>query len=192
MRVAALVETEQTLGFFGDADADAFPNPTGGPIDAPKPQRSATAQIKTVKTPVNAERGGETPRAPGKVRDRNRSATAVHKVNPFQRLDRPQKNPRPYALWFGGNIQGEPGAVDEIDIGMAVRKKQGAIARGQTPESVATGVVGQIGLGLHNAAAHAPRRQIVHENRADQETCQLNRIFRQVGPTQTVDGNGAH
>ena len=115
---------------------------------------------------------------------------APHQRDAFERLQRPQQHARAHAFALGADVERVPAAVDEIHIGVAAVEKQRAVARRRAAVGVPGRVADDVGLGLDDAAAHAPVRVIVDERLADEESRQRRRIGGKIGAAQPTRRSG--
>ena len=93
---------------------------------------------------------------------------AGHEGDAFERLECPQQHAGADVGTAGADVQGEPAAVDEVDVGMAAFKEQRGISRGLALVGVPARIAHDIGLGFDDASAHATPPVLAHQGLADQ------------------------
>jgi len=112
----------------------------------------------------------------------------LHESQALQRFQRSQQHSGPYPRRLAAHIEGEPAAIDEINVGVPSFQKQLAVARCAATEGMRRRVSDDVGFGLDDATGDTPVTMVVDEYLADEVAGQRRRISRQFGPAQTSNG----
>src|SRR5262249_39952511 len=174
--IATFIEPEHPVRFLGDADADAGGDLGFVPTGFAEPQRIAGEEIDAVEAGIDAEGGGEPAGTAGEVAWPVGTAAACHQADAVERLDGAQQGARPDAGLLARDVEGEPAAIDEIDIGVAAVEKERAVAARLTAEGMAARIADDIGLGLDDAAAGSALLAVMNQDAADQVARQRHRL----------------
>ena len=113
---------------------------------------------------------------------------ALHRPQALQRLERAQQDARSNPWRLTADIDGEPAAIDEINVGVSALQKQRVVAPRAAAERMCRRVADNVGLGLDDAAGDALARMIVDQYLADEVARQCGRISRQLGSAQPSNG----
>jgi len=95
-----------------------------------------------------------------------------HQGHAFERLESPQQHAGAGPGTARGDVEGEPAAVDEVDVGMPALEEQRRIAGGLALVGMAAGIAHDVGLGFDDASAHQPAPVLAHERLADKPASQ--------------------
>src|ERR1017187_5376703 len=119
---SALVEAKQAVRLLrqSNAHAGADRDRSGGPRHGAEPDRARGAQVKAVKTPVDAQRRRQAARSGRQLVHRRAGPAAAHQLDSIQRLQCPEQDSSADSLRLAGYVDRVPAAVDEIDVGMPV------------------------------------------------------------------------
>jgi hypothetical protein len=103
---------------------------------------------------------------------------ALHRSQSLQRLEGAKQDSRPYPRRFTADVEGEPTAVDEIDVGVPTLQKQRVVSRRTAAKRMRRGIADNVGLRLDDAAGDTLARAIVDQYFSDQVACQRRCILR--------------
>src|SRR4029450_8611510 len=83
----ALIETAQTMCLARDADADTDCARVDGQRRSREPKRAFDTEVDTIEIALDGEPRGQPTRAAREIPQRFDAAPALHRGNPFQRLE---------------------------------------------------------------------------------------------------------
>jgi len=185
---AEFVETEDTIGVFCDADADAFADWAGLADCRAQPERAFAAdQVQSIELAVYAKCGSYPPGPSRQIEYLVCVAGALHEVYAFERLDGANQYPRANSLLATRNIQHEMISVTKINVGVAALEEKRFVARGEAAEGMGGSVANEIGFRFDDSSTEAALWDFVHERFADEEFCEFDRIQRQVAQAKAAN-----
>src|SRR5439155_15994181 len=159
------------------------------PAICSNPQQYWGAMDDACDTHIEVHRDRQAAGPAGEVEHALCSAMPLHRPQAFQRLERTQQDARSYAWRFATDVDREPAAVDEINIGVSALQKQRVVASRAAAERMRRRIADNVRLGLDDAAGDAPARVIVDQYLADEIACQCGRVSRQLGSAQSANGS---
>jgi hypothetical protein len=185
--VATFVEAQELIGGVSDTYADGFSNRPNGMVAFSEPERALGAEVKTVVTAVDLERGGKAARSAGQIKKSRGLAVALHELDAIDWFESPNEDGRGDSSAFAHDIEHEVRAVVEKNVGMARRTIHRTNAWSRAAEMMSGGIAGRIGFCFDDAAAEAASGEIVDDNFSDQEARQLDGISRKFSATESAD-----
>ena len=199
-KAAARIEAKEAVGGSGDADARAFAEDDGPPglgsgparaADGAEPERAGSAEIRGIERAVDAQSGGEAPRAAREVEQAGGFTMLFHLRDTLKGLECADQDAAADADSFRADVEHEVIAIAEIDVGVASAKKHGAVARGGAAKMVSGGIALWIRLRFHDTAAKPGAGEFADDNFADEKAGQRDSVPRQLGAAEAADGNGS-
>ena len=208
-RIAALVKSKKPVSLHPDPNAHADSNFPCSFRRSPQPQGTFSAQIHPIQTSSNAHRRSESPGPARKVSQRRRrffacnfsrsfdapssrlffGAMVPHPLDAFERLQPAQKNSFADSFALPGNVEHEVVAINKINVSVSAFQEKRPVARRHSTKGVASRIAHKVRFGLNDAPAEPNMRQVVHQRLADQKTCQLDGVDRQLAAAQSANPN---
>lgn len=176
-RIAAFKKAKQLVGGAGDADAHAFADEARGAVDLAEPKFFVGAEIDTIMAAIDLQSLRKTPRAAREIQKLSGFAMALHDFDAFERLEGANQNGGGGSSGLAHHVEHKVIAIIEENVDVPGSEIHRADAWRRAAEMMSGRVARRIRFGFDDAAADASRRQIVHDDFADQETSELDGIF---------------
>ncbi len=188
-RTPSFKKTKQFAGRAGDADAHAFADGAPGIVDFAKPEFFILAEIDAIMAAIDLQRLREAAWAAREIQKPSGFAVALHDLDSFKRLQRANQNGGGGFRGLAHYIEHEVSAIIEKNVDVAGSQIHGANTRRRSTKMMSGGIARRISFGLHDAPADASGGQIVNHYFADQESCELDGVFRELGTLNPANGN---
>ena len=164
-------------GRLHDLSRPALRPPAGEALRRPDLE-GTVAEGDPVQVHRDAERLRQFPRAACKRERVVRPPSLPHQVNPDRRLERPDEDRTPCALWSRHDVDAGIQAVDPVDIRTARRSEQNAVPLCLSPERVGRRVPPEVRLVLDDPPGRHPCLLLVHEQAPQQVLCDGHGVVR--------------
>ena len=167
-RAAADKEAKRPLGILRDSDPDAGSDGRFLLFICAKPQCAGNGQIYTVEPAIDCQSLSQSARSSRQIPIRHIPTVEAHQWNPFHWFQGTEQHPGAGAFWPAGYVEHPGCAVGAVDVGVSGAQEQRTVARGNAPEAMGGGIIGQIGLGLDNPAHDSAVGQFADDQLAKQ------------------------
>jgi hypothetical protein len=180
--IAAFIETKLPIDGTRNADSNADADGTCFRNGRAEPQGAGPrAKIDPIVAFIDFHGLSEAAGTASGVEQPRRSPVTGHELNTRNRLEGANQCRTADAGFFAADVEQPARSVDEVNVGVPVLQKQGAVRRREPAKGMARFVADGIRFCLDDAPAESTGRQVVDKSLANQVARKRDRIDRELG-----------